>query len=104
MLSYSSLCFHLHTLTPSHPHTLTQRDLLALKVIEEKQAGRDHLELKVLLVAWVLMVPRDSLEDVGNPEKRYTTHTNKLHSHLASLYNVVVGTVQLGQNTKLKLT
>ena len=32
------------------------------------------------------MVPRDFLEDVGNPEKRYTTHTNKLHSHLASLY------------------
>ena len=41
----------------------------------------------------------------GQPgEKVYHTHTNKLHSHQASLYNLVVGMVQLGQNTKSKLT
>ena len=89
---------HPHTLTPSHPHTLTQRDLLALKVIEGKQAGRDHLELRVLLVTRVLTVPRDSLEDVGYPEKRYIpcTHANKLYTWPPSMkvekINLVAGT------------
>ena len=42
--------------TPSHPHTLTQRDLWALKVIEEKKAERDHLELRCVCVCVVCVV------------------------------------------------